>query len=409
VRPSARFAWDALWQALVSAAQAFLRNGLKNHAAATALYFLLSAAPLLILLAWTVQSLAALAPDALSTAAALQALYRYFDLDSLAQMGVIPSQRYIGASGVGLLTLVLAARGLFEAVQNAIGIIFAGERRRGWVVAWFIPLLAIPFALFMLGVALLSEPLLRMGLPADLAIGIKTLLLLTILYVLVFLAFSRLPADRPPWRVTAVFAALTALSLVGLFYGVGWVFKVAQFQKIYGAIGGVVFILIATYVAAMVFYFVAQFLQAYLEVDVRAFERLIIADKAARTHTLRDLPGMERLLHRYGQQYAPGEFLIHEGNQDDKSSFFIYSGTVRMTCQTRFLADFVAGDLFGEMAHLLGEARTASAMAVDEVWVLVLPPEMLETLMRQSPSVARDIIHALSARLKQMNLKVSLS
>ncbi|MBM4152469.1 MAG: cyclic nucleotide-binding domain-containing protein, partial [Kiritimatiellaceae bacterium] len=71
--------------------------------------------------------------------------------------------------------------------------------------------------------------------------------------------------------------------------------------------------------------------------------------------------------------------------------------------QEHFLTDLSSGALFGEMAYLLGEGRTATAVATTPVLVLVLPPEMLETLMRQSSRVSRDIIRSLCSRLEHMN------
>ncbi|NWG86621.1 MAG: cyclic nucleotide-binding domain-containing protein, partial [Hydrogenophilaceae bacterium] len=61
------------------------------------------------------------------------------------------------------------------------------------------------------------------------------------------------------------------------------------------------------------------------------------------------------------------------------------------------------GELFGEMAYLLGEPRTATVVAETEVIVLALPPQMLEELMRYSAPFSRRIIGSLCQRLKVMN------
>lgn len=415
-RIAAKDGATALRQAFVQSLLMFGRNGLQNHAAATALYFLLSAAPLLILLAWAAQSLAVWAPDSVSAGVLLAALYEQFHLHTLAEMGIIPAQRNLSASGVGVVTLLLASRGLLNAVRGAVDVIFAGERQRHVVVAWFIPLLAVPLALMLLGVALVSDQLLKFLLAQGYLAatkgawvdGLNSALIGLIAYGLIFAAYSRLPAERPAWRPTAVFAALSLLSLVVLFSVLGLFFQISQFQQIYGAIGGVVFILITSYTAALLFYFWAQFLRTYQEVDVRALEQLIIADAAARRGNLAQIPGMERLLHRFGREFGVGDCLIHEGDRTDKSTFFIFSGSVRLTrhgenTQEHRLIDLSTGAMFGEMAYLLGEGRTATATAITPVLVLVLPPEMLETLMRQSSRVSRDIIQALCVRLENMN------
>jgi len=55
------------------------------------------------------------------------------------------------------------------------------------------------------------------------------------------------------------------------------------------------------------------------------------------------------------------------------------------------------------MAYLLKEKRTASVIAETEVTALVLPPAMLEELMRYSAPLSRRIIGTLCQRLQHMN------
>lgn len=258
----------------LAAVRLFLRNGLQNHAAATSLYFLLSAAPLSILLTWAVQAAVAWSSTPLPFSATwmLKAFYQQFNLDALVQMGVIPRQHHLSASGMGLLTLLLASHGLLSSVQRAIAVIFVCEQRRGTILSWFVPWLVVPLAIMALALVLLSDQVLSFLLgiavfPAEkraLVDGMNSALWMLVLYSAVYTAFYRFPVRRPPRRPVAVFAALTVLSLMALFYGLGLVFKASDFRQIYGALGGVIFIVVAVYLAAMLFYFWAQFLRVYL-------------------------------------------------------------------------------------------------------------------------------------------------
>ena len=63
------------------------------------------------------------------------------------------------------------------------------------------------------------------------------------------------------------------------------------------------------------------------------------------------------------------------------------------------------GELFGEMAYLLGEPRSATVVAETDITVLALPPQLLEELMRYSAPFSRRIIGSLCQRLKVMNLQ----
>ena len=113
-----------------------------------------------------------------------------------------------------------------------------------------------------------------------------------------------------------------------------------------------------------------------------------------------------RLLAKYGRTYAAGETLIEEGDTA-KDAYFLYAGQVavykRFPDGEKHLTDMEEGNLMGEMAYLLNEVRTASVRAKTEVTALVLPPELLEELMRYSAPLSRRIIGALAQRLMRMN------
>ena len=68
------------------------------------------------------------------------------------------------------------------------------------------------------------------------------------------------------------------------------------------------------------------------------------------------------------------------------------------------LGELNEGQLFGEMAYLLNESRTASVVADSEITVLALPPLIMEELMRHSAPLSRRIIDTLCQRLVRMNL-----
>jgi membrane protein len=113
-----------------------------------------------------------------------------------------------------------------------------------------------------------------------------------------------------------------------------------------------------------------------------------------------------RLLDKYGRNYRPGEVMIVEGDQSEEA-FFLYSGSAAAYKNANGgehrLATLAEGQLFGEMAYLLKEKRTATVRAETEVVALVLPPAMLEQLMRHSAPLSRRIIATLCQRLEKMN------
>ena len=407
---------DRLLQAAATTLRLFVKNELQNHAAATAFYFLLSAAPLVLLLTYAAQYLAILAETSTPAVLLLAALYQQFNLDELSRLGVIPQQAQITASGVGLLTLALSSRGLVNAVQSAFRVIFPDDSKRPFVLNWILPLVIIPLVFALVAVAVAVQASLTflssielLGAARSLFLkGINSLFAVVVIWGLFYTALRRLPLHRPPSRPTLIISGLATLTFGMLFYGFGAFFKVEKYQAIYGALGGVVFILIGAYIACMAFYFWAQFLYAFTKVDVAALEKLFLGGEGKGANKLESMvfARSNRLLAKYGQTFAPGETLIKEGDSSTEA-YFIYAGKVAVYKQfsdgDKRLMGIGEGSLLGEMAYLLNEHRTASVRAETDVTALVLPPAMLEELMRYSAPLSRRIIGSLAQRLMKMN------
>lgn len=407
---------DWLTQVAYTAWRLFVKNELQNHAAATAFYFLLSAAPLVLLVVYAAQALAWLAETSNLASILLAAFYSQFHLDRLMEMGFIPSGAQAAVGSASLLTLIMSSRGLVNAVQSAFRVIFPDDAKRRMIVSWSLPLIVIPtlFLLVILAVLvqgtlqyLARDELLGAGSAQVLQI-LNSVLILAAVWGLIFAAYWRLPLHHPQARLAMPFALFCTLSLALLMYGFGLFFSIDKYRAVYGALGGVVFILIGAYFACLAFYFWAQCLYAVTKVDVAALERLFLGNGDAASNRLEGwvFGSANRLLDRYGRAYAPGEELIHEGDDSD-CAFFLYSGQVGLYKdiggQSKKLGVLDAGELFGEMAYLLKEHRTATVVAEAEVTALALPPAMLEELMRYSAPLSRRIIGALCQRLLRMN------
>jgi membrane protein len=407
---------DWLLQVVYTTWRLYNRNGLTNHAAATAFYFLLSATPLLLLLSYAIQWLADVAERSVPATILLAALYQQFRLDALSEMGFIPQHAMLGAGSVGLITLLLASRKLVHSLEGAFKVIFPEEGKRRFVVSWTLPFIILPIAFLLVGLAVAAQGAVHflvqaeiMGAARGLLLSVLNLLLvLGTVWTLVLLAYWRLPLTHPRLRQAAALALLSTLTLYLLFSLFGVFFQVEKYRSVYGALGGVVFVLIAAYFAALAFYLWAQCLYALSKVDVAALEKLFLAGSGEGASRLEGFVfgRANRLLAKYGRSFAPGAVIIREGD-DSKTAFFLYAGRVRLTKQVngeqRPLTELAEGELFGEMAYLLGERRTATVTAVTEVVVLALPPDMLEELMRYSAPFSRRIIGTLCQRLMRMN------
>ena len=407
---------DWLLQVLFITLRLYARNGLANHAAATAFYFLLSATPLLLLLAYALQGLNQLVETSVPGTILLTALYEHYHLDTLAAMGFIPRRAMLGASGIGLVTLLLFSRKLVYAIEKAFAVIFPEDEKRRLVVSWTLPLIIIPIAFVLVGVAVILRGALNHLVAVELLGADRALLLnalnlfivLCTVWTLILFAYWRLPLRHPRFRQAAALALLATLSLYLLFALFDRFFQIDQYRSLYGALGGVVLVLIAAYFAFLAFYLWAQCLYALSKVDVVALEKLFLRTSGL---TLSRLEGyvfgrVDRLLEKYGRNYAAGATIIREGDED-QTAYILYAGRVtlfkRNDAGQIALGELGEGELFGEMAYLLGEPRTATVVAKTDVVVLALPPQTLEALMRYSAPLARRIITALCQRLMRMN------
>ena len=230
----------------------FNQNGLQNHAAATAFYFLLSATPMLLLLSYALQFLGRIAENSVPATILMAALYNQLQLNSLTALGFIPQQTQLAAGGVGLLTLVLSSRGLVNTMQGAFRIIFPDQSKRSLVVSWVLPLIILPLLFLLMGVAALAQVTLSFLAQnnfigtgnAQVLQALNSLFGFAMIWALLFAAYWRLPRQHPRARDAAVFALAATASLGLLLMLFGAFFKLESYHSLYGALGGVVFVLI---------------------------------------------------------------------------------------------------------------------------------------------------------------------
>lgn len=413
--PRGTLSW--LLQLVYTTARLFKQNSLQNHAAATSFYFLLSATPLLLLLSYALQLLGQLAENSVPASILMAALYSQLQLDSLTTLGFIPRQTQLAAGGVGFATLVLSSRGLVHSVEGAFRVLFPSQGKHNMVLSWVLPLIILPVLFLLMGLAALAQVALNFLGQNDF-IGTGNALVLQALnalfgfamvWMLLFTAYWRLPRQHPRARVAAVFALLATVNLALLLVLFGAFFKLENYNSLYGAVGGVVFVLIGAFFAFLLLYLWAQALYAYGKADITALEKLFLGGSGEGASKLEGFVfgDAHRLLEKYGQVHPPGHILIEEGD-DSRTAYFLYAGTAVVYKNTdsgrRHLGALNEGQLFGEMAYLLSEKRTASVVAETEITVLALPPQIMEELMRHSAPLSRRIIDILCQRLERMNL-----
>lgn len=110
------------------------------------------------------------------------------------------------------------------------------------------------------------------------------------------------------------------------------------------------------------------------------------------------------------RQYEAGDTVFEEGDEGD-AVFVIQSGEVELsrlgTSGRNAVARLSAGDFFGEMSVIVGERRTARAVAVVPTRLIELDAATFEAMCVDRPEVAIRVIRLLTMRLMDSEKRLS--
>lgn len=112
----------------------------------------------------------------------------------------------------------------------------------------------------------------------------------------------------------------------------------------------------------------------------------------------------EQLFKKFGRLFPAGTILFEEG-QACTGMFIIQKGQVRLykkVGKKEVTIDVLKeGDFFGEMACLIGQPRSINAVVEGESQILVVQPEVLDSLFRGTSGIGLKVVANLAARLKK--------
>jgi len=97
-----------------------------------------------------------------------------------------------------------------------------------------------------------------------------------------------------------------------------------------------------------------------------------------------------------------GDVIFREGDKADEL-FVIKSGHVRIQVGNRTMADLTADDIFGEMALIDSEPRSATAVAITDVELVPITEKQFLFLVTQTPYFALKVMRILAQRLRVTN------
>ena len=101
-----------------------------------------------------------------------------------------------------------------------------------------------------------------------------------------------------------------------------------------------------------------------------------------------------------------GGVIFQKGEQANEL-FVIKSGYVRIQIGNRTMAELTTDDIFGKMALIDSEPRSATAMAITDVELVPVSEKQFLFLVSQTPYFALKVMRTLAQRLRVMNKDLS--
>ena len=100
--------------------------------------------------------------------------------------------------------------------------------------------------------------------------------------------------------------------------------------------------------------------------------------------------------------FKAGTTIFREG-EEAHELFVIKSGEVRIQIGNRTVSELTADQIFGEMALIDNEPRSASAIAVTDVELVPVSEKQFLFLVGQTPYFALKVMRVLAQRLRVTN------
>ena len=416
----------------------FGKNGLANHAAAGAYGFLLSSAPVLLVISFFITNILLRSPElAIGMFEQINFLSEFLNPGEFLQ-DFLGSANPGFAGIISLIPVFWATRLCAQSMQRGLGVIFPEKKIqsdqnsvsrqrstsifgpfRGAVVTFGLGFLIITFIFVMLlGSTLALDFFGAMDFPlaASLYSIIYVLsagdLSLAFLFLLVLVSYRFVPVNHPKWK-NVIPGALTCMVFYVLFILIfSLIISPDRYNLLYGALGSLFLFLLNVYFFFYFFLFGASFIMVQGASNALLFIRF-------RQHHNKDLSSKRKLLdnlfasvpwplEKYISEFKEGDLVFARGSMD-REVYYVLTGKAGVylddECLQR-IAFIEEKHFFGELEFVVEEGRSASIKAETDLLVIVLPRVLYRQILQIDPDTDRSIIQGLSERLKSSNMRV---
>jgi len=174
-----------------------------------------------------------------------------------------------------------------------------------------------------------------------------------------------------------------------LTYNPGYGFTFGSFKSLF-------VVIIWIYVSLAVFLFGAEIAASIGRLETVFIKRLI-AGKGGVPASVAE---------HYSMRYEKGDVIFTEGDEG-REMYFITAGSVAIHKNGREIAMIPQGKRFGEMAFLLSEPRIATAVAREDVELVVINSENINNLMTEFPEFVFETLRNMAFRLREADKMIN--
>jgi len=100
------------------------------------------------------------------------------------------------------------------------------------------------------------------------------------------------------------------------------------------------------------------------------------------------------------QTYKQGDWIFVEGQPGDMM-YVVKTGKVDIVYEDKVIETVGAGGIFGEMALIGGNIRSANAKARNDCELIAVDGQRFDDLIQQTPRVATEVMKVMADRLRR--------
>ena len=103
--------------------------------------------------------------------------------------------------------------------------------------------------------------------------------------------------------------------------------------------------------------------------------------------------------------YSAGDTILAKGDPA-REMYLVRKGKVGIELNDKIVEEIDVGGIFGEMALIDHEPRSASAIAVEDTEIIPVDERLFVILVQEAPYFALDVMRVLTDRIRRMNQRL---